>query len=139
MGRTLAGIAFACLAAVSFVGCGEPKVGNAVTGTVTFKGAPVPAGMIYFDPDSANGGSGTQGSAKIVDGKFSTDDSGQGVPSGAVVVRIEGFEKHATDPESFGKPICKWQTTDTFSGGGEKTYDVPETAEVKGGAPSPEV
>lgn len=132
MRSVVAGIAmvFGSLIGISSPGCGEAPIGDAVVGTATFKGAPIPAGMIYFEPDASAGGSGAQGAATIKDGAFDTSQSGQGAPTGAVVVRIEGYEKNAADPASFGTMICKWETKDMVQAGAKKTYEVPESAAV---------
>lgn len=60
-----------------------------IHGAVTFDGQPVPAGMIYFEPDSIAGHNGPQGFAEIVDGRYSTQQSGRGVQPGPHTVRIE--------------------------------------------------
>src|SRR5690348_2686083 len=79
-------------------GCGGGK-GHRVSGKVTFKGAPVPAGRIYFTPDSTKGNTGPTGYADIKDGAYDTAAAGgQGVTGGPVVVAIEG-----NDPSAQGK------------------------------------
>ena len=81
--------AFLCCLAV---GCGGES-GNNVSGKVTFKGQPVPAGKIYFTPDSAKGNSGPQGYAEIKDGVYDTSAAGgHEVGSGPMTVSIDGFD-----------------------------------------------
>lgn len=74
------------------VGCGGSS-GNRVSGKVTFKGQPVPAGKVYIAPDTAKGNSGQTGYADIKDGAYDTSSpGGQGAVSGAVVITVEGFD-----------------------------------------------
>jgi hypothetical protein len=73
------------------VGCG--KEGNRISGKISFDGKPVPAGKIYFTPDSSKGNSGAPGYADIVDGQYDTAlPGGRGASSGAMVVAIEGID-----------------------------------------------
>jgi len=73
------------------IGCG--KEGNRVSGKITFNGQPVPAGKIYFTPDTAKGNSGAAGYANIVNGVYDTKiEGGKGVISGPMVVIIEGID-----------------------------------------------
>ncbi len=77
------------------VGCGGAD-GYKVSGVVNFQGKPVPAGKIYFMPDSSKGNKGATGFADIKDGKYDTSlPGGQNAPSGAVVIAVEG-----TDPSA---------------------------------------
>lgn len=87
-------------------GCGGDK-GHRVSGKVTFNGQLVPMGKIYFDPDTAAGGSGASGFAVIVDGAFDTSAAGgRGVAGGPTVVRIQGYKKEPADAVSgYGPPL----------------------------------
>jgi len=102
---------FASLARLSFLaivlaaGCTNARPVFNVSGTVTFDGQPVPAGIIYFNPDFSQGNDGPQGVADIKDGKFDTSKGGRGHCGGAMVVRIEGFDGKSPDPKSVGKPL----------------------------------
>lgn len=120
-------IALCVVASSLAVGCGPAtNVGNRASGKVTFKGGPIPAGTIYFDP--AGGGTGNQGVAKIVDGTYDTASTGMGAPTGSVTVRIEGFEKGPSSG-TMGPILCKWETTADFTEGeNAKDFEVPETA-----------
>lgn len=76
--------------ALSLVGCGGndgPKRYR-VTGTITFKGEPVPVGYIQFIPEPPSRG--PEGFAEVLDGKFSTNNYGRGVIGGPHKVVIEG-------------------------------------------------
>lgn len=79
-------------ATLPLVGCGKPEAANRLplSGTVTFDGKPLPRGMIIFEADASRRNSGPQGHAEIKDGKFDTRQSGQGAPTGPLVVRVTG-------------------------------------------------
>ena len=80
------------LLACFLVGCGGAQ-GNRVTGKITFKGQPVPAGKVYISPDSSQGNSGATGYADIKDGTYDTSAAGgRGAVSGPVVISIEGMD-----------------------------------------------
>ena len=60
-----------------------------LSGKVTHQGQPVPAGIMYFDPDLAAGNDGPQGHAVITAGEYDTRKAGgQGPGSGKYQVRI---------------------------------------------------
>jgi hypothetical protein len=64
-----------------------------VSGKVTFNGAPLPAGVLYFDPDIVKKNDGPQGFAIIKDGAYSTATlGGKGTVGGPHIARIEGFD-----------------------------------------------
>jgi hypothetical protein len=130
--------AFRCLKAVPLAaalawaaGCGGGQ-GYRVSGKVTFDGQPVPMGKIYFDPDTAAGGSGLSGFAVIVDGTFDTSATGgQGVAGGPTVVRIQGHKKEPADAISgYGPPLFVEHTVkaDLQQGTSTKDFDVPASA-----------
>jgi len=73
-------------------GCGGDKTYR-VSGKVTFKGQPIPAGKIYFTPDSSKGNSGPTGYADIKNGEYDTSSSdGKGVVGGPTIIAIEGID-----------------------------------------------
>jgi hypothetical protein len=83
------------MAAVAvFGGCerggGGPKR-YTVTGTVTFRGQPVPCGRIDFEPDTERGNSGPFGTAEIRQGQYTTARN-RGVVGGPHLVRILGSD-----------------------------------------------
>lgn len=85
-------LALAWLAAMT-IGCGGSENGLQVSGKVTFKGNPVPAGMVYIMPDSAKGNSGQSGYAVINNGAYDTAaEGGRGAAAGAVVIAVEGID-----------------------------------------------
>ena len=124
-------------------GCGGDKL-NRVSGKVSFNGQPVPSGMIYFMPDSSKGHTGPTGFANIKNGEYDTSsDGGRGVPSGPVIVSIEGFdpsappdkpktkeEKEAASEESTIKVLFpRWETSwDVPASSSTKDFEVPADA-----------
>jgi hypothetical protein len=90
---------------VMVVGCskqtGPPRY--TVSGTVTFRGEPVPVGTIAFEPDTSQGNRGPAGYADIVNGRFQTH---LGAVGGPHIVRINGAS---------GPTIDETQDTTLFS------------------------
>jgi hypothetical protein len=66
-----------------------------VSGQITFRGQPVPVGVMSFEPNTAEGNHGPGGSGTIKDGNYVTTP-GFGVVGGPYIIRITGFD---------GKPI----------------------------------
>jgi hypothetical protein len=74
-------------------GCGGttgPK-SYEVSGTVSYRGQPVPVGYVSLEPDPTAGNTGPGTMAKIVAGRYRTD-RGRGVVGGPHRVRIFGFD-----------------------------------------------
>ena len=87
-------LAFLACCLIATAGCGRGGVErHSLSGKVTYQGQPVPAGRIIFEPDASKGNDGPQGVASITDGYYSTDKFGRGAISGALIVRIAGFDK----------------------------------------------
>jgi hypothetical protein len=111
------------------IGCGqsEPKL-FPVSGTVSYDGSPIPAGLIYFDPDVTKGGSGQQGFAKINQGKFDSTVEGLGIKGGPYVVRVLGFDGKPADEAPFGAALFPEYTEsrDLPKSKSEVTIDVPK-------------
>ncbi len=61
-----------------------------LTGTVTYAGQPIAAGMIVFEPDDAAGNQGPGTVVEFIDGHYRTP-RGRGTIGGAHVVRIIGY------------------------------------------------
>lgn len=81
-------IAIIALFSVSLSGCGGEKAYH-LSGSVTFKGNPIPEGYIVFEPDGRQGNKGSSGYSKILDGKYNTRNSdGMPVVGGPHVIRI---------------------------------------------------
>jgi hypothetical protein len=99
---TLRMYAFSCLLAVVAIasGCGRTTGPERydVSGTVTFRGEPVPSGTITFEPDLSRANSGPVSVIPIVDGRYdSVALERPGPLAGSLVVRISGYP--APDPE----------------------------------------
>jgi hypothetical protein len=98
-------------------GCGGPVTYH-VSGHVTYDGEPLPAGVIYFDPDVTKSNDGPQGYAIIKDGNYNTSaEGGKGVVGGAYVARIEGFDGRPGEELPLGMPLFTDFT---------QTLDLPE-------------
>jgi hypothetical protein len=73
---------------------------------VTYDGKPLPAGVIYFDPDVTKHNDGPQGYALIKDGVYSTAGTGgRGVVGGPYLARIEGFDGKPGHELPLGKSL----------------------------------
>jgi hypothetical protein len=99
---------------------------------VTYDGGkPVPAGRIYFSPDTTKGNDGPQGFAVIHDGKFDTRKNGRAPIGGPMIVRINACEAGA-DPSSamVGPHLFKdyEMAIDLPKEDSTQTFDVPATA-----------
>src|SRR5947199_10403794 len=81
--------------ALAFVvaGCSsQPKVAQ-LSGKVTFKGQPVPAGYIQFTPDVSSGNLGQNKVLQIKDGVYDTaKETEPGIKPGQYLVKIAGFD-----------------------------------------------
>lgn len=102
--RTLAagGLFVALLVTGAGCGSGEEPLFH-VSGTVAADGKPVPAGLVFFDPDGGTGG--MQGFANIKDGKFDTAAGGHGVRGGKYRVRVAGFDGKAANEAPMGQTL----------------------------------
>jgi hypothetical protein len=137
----LFGILSASLCALA-LGCGGEKTYR-VSGKVTFKGQPLPAGRIYFTPDQKKGNKGATGYADIKDGAYDTSATGgRGVIAGATTVKIEGYdpnqkEKSDVSGETSAKALfLPYQTNyDVPSQDSTKDFEVPATADPKAKGP----
>lgn len=107
------------------VGCGGSS-GNRVSGKVTFKGQPVPAGKVYIAPDLAKGNSGQTGHADIKDGAYDTSASGgQGAVTGAVVISVQGFDPNP--PPGAGPDVSSTVLFNNY----QKSVELPAGASVQ--------
>jgi hypothetical protein len=76
-------------------GCGDPLNRQAVSGTVTYKGKPIPAGSVTFVPIPETGP--TSSGAAIKDGKYEIARD-QGLAPGKYRVRFAGTDKEVLGP-----------------------------------------
>jgi hypothetical protein len=107
-------------AASLLIGCSEsgpPRYD--VSGTVTYKGQPVPVGSIIFQPDPAGNNEGPYGSATIKDGKFDTRNGGEPTTGGSQIVLVEAFDGKVKNAEyaPYGQSI---------GGGYQKRHELPQ-------------
>ena len=104
-------------------------------GKATFAGKPIAYGSIDFTPDAAKEHKGPAGSAEIVDGQYSTRETGRGIVPGPHQVRITAYEvkpppanPDETVPSDAKPPIFTGYTIAAELAAGEKDFDVPESA-----------
>ncbi|MFO0848493.1 MAG: hypothetical protein U0871_08050 [Gemmataceae bacterium] len=113
------------------VGCSsEPPLAQ-LSGTVKFKGEPVPAGYISFTPEVAAGGKGQVRVVQIRNGAFdSSKEPTPGIFPGPCVVRIAGFDGKGVKFWPQGKQIFNpVELKDTVPAGATtKEFVVPESA-----------
>ena len=121
-------LALGTLAILAAPGCDRGPILFQVTGQVTFGGKPLPAGVIYFDPDYMKKNDGPQGYAHIKDGQFSTRAvGGRGVIGGPHLARIEGFDGQPASELPMGRPLFTnfSQPIDLPKADTQVTFDVP--------------
>jgi hypothetical protein len=104
-------------------GCSsKPKLAE-LSGMVTFKNQPVPAGWISFTPDVAAGGLGAVRVFQIKEGVYdSAKEKVQGIQPGTYFVKIAGFD---------GKKIPLWGQGKQIFNVVDTTYVVPAGATTK--------
>jgi hypothetical protein len=124
-------------------GCGSE--GYRVSGKVTFKGAPVPAGKIYFMPDGTKGNNAGTGFADIKDGVYDTSkNNGRGAPAGPVIIAIEGLDPSKPPPKADSDVTAtvlfpRYElAADMPSSSSTKDIEVPDSA-AKGPPPAKKV
>jgi hypothetical protein len=131
----------AVLGGLLLAGCGRGPTLYHVSGRVTYDGQPLPAGVIYFDPDVTRNHDGPQGYAVIKNGTYNTSArGGKGVVGGAYVARIEGFDGRPGRELPLGTPLftdfqkrreLPWASS-------EQDFTVPRRQPPAGGAvPTP--
>ena len=132
MTRPLPGL-LVCILLSSLSACsrGSPSRFD-LSGTVTFNGRPVPAGLIAINPDLSKGNDGPQGLAEIRDGRFDTRGLKKGGPSGPVILMIDGFDGVAQPESPYGKPLFVGYKVrvELPAAASEQNIDVPKSAEA---------
>lgn len=80
-------------AMILIAGCGgpDPLGRHAVSGTITFRGQPVPKGFVKFIPDTSKGNKGPGGGAPIENGKLHAP-ANKGVVGGPYLIEIDGSD-----------------------------------------------
>ena len=131
--KRLAGL-LVCLGAVLVLTAGCSKQGRKLgqlSGKVTFKGKPVPAGYVSFTPDGSGGNLGNVKVAQIKDGFFDTSvESDPGILPGPTIIRIAGFDGKKLKGFSQGKQIFNPHEVRFTVPEGTSTqdFDVPNSA-----------
>jgi len=122
----------AILLVLLLLGCNsKPKLAQ-LSGKVTFKGQPVPAGFVSLTPDVGNGGRGPVTVLQVKDGVFdSAQQQPPGLLPGPYLVRISGFDGKRIPFFGQGKQIFN-EVTDLYLTvpEGTSTHDfvIPESA-----------
>jgi hypothetical protein len=88
--RFIAIVATAGILLSTLNGCGPSKGLTNLSGAVTWRDKPVPAGTVTIEPDPSRDNRGPQCAAGIAGGRF-TSRSNFGSVSGPVIVRVEGY------------------------------------------------
>ncbi len=113
---------------LALAGCSSGGPHNTVSGTVTYKGAPVPYGKVVFEPDT-KGAPGVQGIAEIRDGHYQTFPNA-GTVGGAYKVHITGFTgpPAITNYKSTSQPLFPEYITlaELPDSSTQLDFDVPE-------------
>ena len=107
-------------------GCGQSgSQFHDVSGQLTYQGKPIPAGAIYFDPDTSRGNRGRQGYGLIHDGRFDTAAGGKGTVAGPHLVRVLGYDGlPAGEGAEFGRPLFPEYTLKRDISPGKTTLDI---------------
>jgi hypothetical protein len=112
-------------------GCSSKPTPAQLSGKVTFKGQPVPAGYISFTPDVGAGGLGQIKVLQIKDGVYdSSKESEPGINPGPYLIRIAGFDGKRIPLYGQGKQIFN-PVDDTFTvpeGTSTKDFVIPDSA-----------
>lgn len=124
-------VIFVCAATITAAGCtAQPKPAR-LSGTVTFKGQPVPAGWIQFTPDVS---AGTLGQLTVVQVKSGAYDSATvkepPLKPGKYLVKIAGFDGKRIPYFGQGKQIFNpiEDACEVTAGESTKDFIVPASA-----------
>ena len=113
------------------VGCSSKPNMSQLSGKVTFKSEPVPAGWISFTPDVASGGLGQVRVFQIKNGVYDSSKNDEpGLPPGVYLVKIAGFDGVRIPMYGQGKQIFN-QVEDKHTvaaGSSTKDFEVPDSA-----------
>jgi hypothetical protein len=115
-----------------FVGCDSAPPMAQISGTVTFKGKPIPAGNVMFTPDvEAKGGQIRM--FMVTEGKYdSAKETVPGLPPGNYTVTIAGYDGVRIPMYFQGKQIFNSVKENVTVPAGSSTKDflVPDSAGV---------
>lgn len=100
-------------------------------GKITYRGMPIPKGVMNFDPDLGAKNDGPQGFAEIVNGEYDTRKRPMSGPgSGKYVIRVFAADGVAASEAPMGKPLFTSQVElheDLKAQDGELNFVIPET------------
>jgi hypothetical protein len=103
------------LTLIASQGCGSRSRGPRrydISGAVTFRGEPVPSGVIYFEPDASQGNRGPVSVVPIVVGRYDTvAHKCPGPLEGPAVVRIVGYPDAKPGQEVVPPLFPEYRTT----------------------------
>jgi len=122
---------FVAVCLLLLAGCATKPQPAQLSGKVTFKGQPVPAGFISFAPDVAKGGLGEMRVLQIKDGVYdSSKEHEPGIKPGPYFLRISGFDGKRIPMYGQGKQIFnEVQDYHTVPDGASvKDFEIPESA-----------
>src|SRR3954454_20648207 len=116
----------------TFAGCSSKPKPAQLSGMVTFKGQPVPAGFVSLAPDVGNGGKGKGRVFQIKERVYdSAKETPSGIDPGPYFVRIAGFDGVRIPRYGQGKQIFN-EVTDLYisvpDGTTTKDFVIPESA-----------
>ena len=122
-----------CIAvmAVAFSGCSGEKKLSQISGKVSFKGKPVPAGYVTFTPDVGKGTNGQVVGFQIKDGSYdSARNTPPGIAPGSYKLSIAGFDGVVIPFFGQGKQIFNPINDDCVvtEGASTKDIEVPNSA-----------
>lgn len=116
---------------VILAGCtSQPPIAH-LSGKVTLKGQPVPAGWISFTPDAGGGTLGLVKVMQIKDGAYdSSKENPPGIPPGKYFVKIAGFDGKKIPMYGQGKQIFNMveEKCTIEPGAATKDWIIPESA-----------
>ena len=134
-GKSYLAIAIAFWSLAVFSSCGKNNSQRvAVWGDVTWKGKPVPSGVVYFSPDTKKGNRGPQGFALIKAGHYDTRAAkSKGCVTGPLVAVVQGCTGEGISGTfPYGRPLFAPHelSLDVPAEGGELDLVIPDSAKA---------
>ncbi|NMC19923.1 MAG: hypothetical protein GYA33_05820 [Thermogutta sp.] len=123
-------------------GCGknDPR-NNAIFGTITYRGEPVPAGSITFIPDASQGNSGPAVTISFENGRYDSRAAGVGHIGGPHKIRITGLTGKDSGDEYFPQGTLLFPDYETSAdlpkGPSERDFTIPDDWVLPDTAPQP--
>lgn len=102
------GVALTTLALLGLCGCGGSGGVDRyeLSGAATYGGRPLPAGVMFLQPDTSRGNDGPGTMTEINDGRYQTF-AGKGTVGGPHVVRITGYDGPPGGETSGGRRLFR--------------------------------